>query len=59
MTPMTIEEIETHICCLFNEVDKHGYMGVAAVDLLHQELLQLKKENVICVICSDVGAIQK
>ena len=49
MTPMTIEEIETHICCLFNEVDKHGHMGVAAVDFLHQEL-QLKKEKVILVI---------
>ena len=32
-----------------SEVDKHGHMGVAAVDFLHQEL-QLKKEKVILVI---------
>ena len=56
MTSMTIEETGTHICCPFDEVDKHGHMGIAAVDLLHQEL-QLKKENVILVIFEDVGAI--
>ena len=56
MTSMTIEETGTHICCPFDEVDKHGHMGIAAVDLLHQEL-QLKKENVISVIFEDVGAI--